>query len=200
MTLPVFGILLYALAALPPLAPRLEAALPSHLLLQLPALVVAGALIVAALPRRLRACLDLVNGGGAPGTVLAVLLLAYWMLPRALDAALVNTGTETAKLLSLPLVGAALRLSWRRLGFIGRSFVQLNAASMLLAIGLLLIYSPVRLCNAYLLDGQQTAGNGLVALAGVVVAAETVFHLFFLPKEPSCPVTHPSPSPPPSSA
>lgn len=203
MTPPMLGVLLYALVALPPLAPWLEAALPTHLLVQVPALILAGAVTAAALPRRLRARLDRVNGGGAPGTALAAALLSYWMLPRALDAALADTWAEAAKVLSLPLAGAILRLSWRRLGFVGRAFVRLNAAAMLLAVGLLLIHSPVRLCNAYLLDGQQTAGNGLVILAAILAATGTVLRLFIPhrpPKEPPCPANRPSPSPPPSSA
>lgn len=205
MTPPALAALIFALMALPPLAPLLEAALPSHLLGQLPAVAAAGALATDALPRRLRARLDRFNGNGAPGMVLAAALLAYWMLPRALDTAVARPDVDALKLLSLLFIGAAARLSWRRLGFVGRAFVLLNAVSMLLAVALLLIFSPVRLCNAYLLDGQQAAGQGLAVLAGLLACAGAGTLLFRLPprprsKEPPCPAHRPSPSPPPSSA
>ncbi|MGE5517918.1 MAG: hypothetical protein ACM31D_19105 [Bacteroidota bacterium] len=205
MTPPLLGALLFGLVALPPLAPLLEATLPSHLLGQLPALAIAGALAVGAVPRRLRARLDRINDNGVPGMALAAILLAYWMLPRTLDAALATADAEVAKLLCLPLAGAAARLGWRNLGFVGRSFVLLNAVSMLLAIGLLLIHSPLRLCNAYLLDDQRVAGTGLAILAGVLACVGAGGLLFRFPwdqrtEESSCAARNPLPSPPPSSA
>lgn len=167
----VAAISLGSVLPIPAVARSMEATLVGHMLVQIPLLIVAGGLAALALPHRPPSWETRFNGNGACGLVLATLIVLYWMLPRALDAALVDPLTETAKFLTVPLAGAAIILSWRRMGFVGRSFVHLNAISMFAAEGWLYRVAPDRLCNAYLLDEQVSVGTGFLGLAGILAAA-----------------------------
>lgn len=162
------GILLGGFLTLPPVADAMESGLLRHALLQIPLLVVAGSLLAAGLPDSLVVGLRRYNGHGAPGTVLAVTLILFWMLPRSLDAALIRTEIEVAKFLTVTGAGFLLKISWPRLGFVGKSFLLLNATSMLAAVGWLYRVAPVRLCNAYLIDDQATLGTAYFFLSTVI--------------------------------
>lgn len=158
--------LLVAALALPPLRGALEASMTLHMLVQMPLLALAGVLAAHALPPHVRTRLYRHAGGALPLALAAMLASSYWMLPRALDAALVDPWAETAKFTSLPLlVGAPLALAWERLGPIGRGFVWTNVFSMLAVLGWLYIAAPVRLCNSYLVGEQASAGWSMVYLA-----------------------------------
>lgn len=139
-----------------------------HMLVQIPLLAAAGALGALALPPRPKRRLAAYNARGLPFMLLAALVSTYWMLPRALDAALADPSMELAKFASVPvLVGLPLGLSWRPLGPIGRGFVAANFISMAAVGGWLYIAAPVRVCNSYLTDEQALAGWLLLAVAGV---------------------------------
>ncbi|MBN9463568.1 MAG: hypothetical protein J0H00_20355 [Burkholderiales bacterium] len=162
--------LLWLALAAPPLRGALEASMSTHMLLQMPLLAASGFAAVRALapPRRARA-LELA-GGCVPPVLAAMLAASYWMLPRALDAALADGAAELAKFVTLPLlVGAPLALAWERLGAVGRGFVWTNLASMLAVTGWLYLAAPVRLCNAYLASGQHEAGAWMVRLAAAIL-------------------------------
>lgn len=163
---------LVLLLALPPLRAWMEAGMVLHMLVQIPLLAAAGALGARALPPRLKRRLAGYNARGLPFMLLAALVSSYWMLPRALDAALADPWMEVAKFASLPLlVGLPLALSWRPLGPIGRGFVAANFISMAAVGGWLYIVAPVRVCNSYLADEQALAGWLLLAVAGVLSIA-----------------------------
>lgn len=158
--------LLYLLLATPIARHGLEANMTGHLLIQMPLLVAIGAGAALLLPSRWRSMLLAGVGGAVPLTTLALIASSYWMLPRAMDAALADLAVETAKFVSLPLlVGLPLALAWRRLTVIGRGFVLTNLMSMLAVLGWLYIEAPVRVCNNYLVDAQASAGWWMVRLA-----------------------------------
>jgi len=155
-----------AVLALPPTRRVLEASMVAHMLVQIPLLVVAGALLASGIPANFRRALAAFNADGRPGILAAGFVSSYWMLPRALDAALSTPLAELAKFSSLPLlVGLPLALSWTRLGPIGRGFVLANLISMIAVVGWLYRESPVRLCSYYLTDQQVLLGNALLTLA-----------------------------------
>lgn len=158
--------LLYLLLATPVARQGLEANMTGHLLIQMPLLAAIGAAAGLLLPSRCRDWLLAGVGGAVPLTTLAVMTSAYWMLPRAMDAALADWVVEAAKFVSLPvLVGLPLALAWRRLTLIGRGFVLTNLMSMLAVLGWMYIEAPVRVCNNYLVDAQANAGWWMVRLA-----------------------------------
>lgn len=109
------------------------------------------------------------NRYGITGSLLALLTLAFWLLPVSLDRALDHTGWETAKFLSLPLLlGLPLARSWPRLPPVARGALWAKAIPMAAVMGWLYREAPVRLCNNYLVNDQQILGLALWALAAAM--------------------------------
>ena len=89
----------------------LEASPLTHVLVQLPVLALAGALTVP----HLRFGRGDWNRGGWACLLAAGFGIAFWMLPRSIDAALTNIRWEAAKFLTLPfLVGLPLAAGYAR--------------------------------------------------------------------------------------
>lgn len=171
MTRTLPGLLLLLALCLPtPLRQAVESSMTMHMLVQYPALLLAGALLGGAVPVRWQLGLQRWNELGIAGLLLSAVTMAVLMIPRVLDLALVDPRVEHAKLLALVLSGAALGLSWARAGIVLQVFYLGNVLPMLAVVGTLYQDSPVRICNAYRLDDQQTVGAALVwASAGVLV-------------------------------
>ena len=164
------GLGLITLLALPWMRQALESVMILHMLVQIPLLAVAGALMATALSPRWRVRLAGWNENGLSGTLMAAVVSSWWMVPRALDSALASPAMELAKFVSLPLfLGAPLALSWSRLGSMGRGFVIANVLPMWAVVGWLYLAAPVRVCNFYLVEDQSVAGTGLL-LASVALA------------------------------
>ena len=157
--------------ALPWTREAMESSMWRHMLLQFPAWLLAGALLAAALPPRARAAVARWNAHGIAGLVAVAVTLAVLMVPRVLDLALRRPDMEAAKLAALLLAGVALRLSWRPAGLVVQFFFLGNLLPMMVVVGQLYIDSPLRLCNAYLLDDQARLGAWLIGGAAVLGAA-----------------------------
>ena len=145
-----------------------------HVLLQMPALVLAGAAFALnrAMPGHLVGAL----------LILALVTGAIWMLPRSVDAALITQTGLVAKFVTLPLLcGAPLALSWPRIGPVLRGFLKAQTISMLLFLSFLYIHAPLRICNSYLIDDQQRLGQGF-AYAAAVLALIWLVPVFARPK------------------
>lgn len=173
-----------AVLALAPVRELLESRMTLQMLVQFPLVIVAGWLIARAMPPGWRRHVDRWNAHGIAGLLAAALVLAVLMVPRVLDLALVDARVEAAKGLALVGCGAALQLSWRRAGLLVQGFFLGNVLPMTAAVGLLYEESPLRLCNAYLLDDQARLGQGLVAMA-VLVGVAWFAHLLRALAEPS---------------
>ncbi|WBY03822.1 hypothetical protein PE066_09925 [Ramlibacter tataouinensis] len=151
-----------ALLAFTPLRRWMEASMSLHMLVQFPLVVLGGYLLAGELGPRATARLQRWNAHGLTGLLAVALLLALLMIPRWLDLAWVDLRFEIAKWLALLATGGALRLSWSRAGLLGQVFFLGNTLPMTVMAGYLFIESPLRLCNAYLLDDQVTVGKGLI--------------------------------------
>ena len=129
-----------------------------HVLVQMPLLAAAGYL----LPHRI----SLPREAVGPVLILALVTVAIWMLPRSVDAALTYRSWHIAKFTTLPLgFGLALSLTWPVIGPVLRGFFKAQIISMLLLLGFLYTHAPIRICNSYLVDGQQRLGLGFVTVA-----------------------------------
>ena len=142
-----------------------------QMLVQFPLLAFAGFWLAATVPRPWVERLNKWNGCGISGLFAAALLLAILMIPRVLDLALVDPRIELAKWLALLSCGAAVRLSWHPAGMLVQGFFLGNVLPMTAVVGYLFESSPVRLCNAYLLDDQENLGQRLVWIAAVIALA-----------------------------
>ena len=160
------GVALAGLLGLPPLRAALESAMVTHMLLQIPLLALAGWILAGSLPAKLDAHLDRLDRSGIALALVALFASSYWMLPRALDAALNDPWVELSKFLTLPLlVGVPARLCARRLSPLAAGFIVANLLSMWAAAGWMYREFPARLCNYYLIDDQVLAGTMLVWLS-----------------------------------
>ena len=142
----------------------------SHMLVQFPLLLLAGACMAVAAPAALQRRLAEWNAHGIAGLTLAAGVLALSMVPRLLDLALTHSPTEAAKFTWLLLSGAALRLSWKGAGTVLQGFFLGNTMPMMAMAGWLYENAPVRLCNAYGFDDQQTVGLALSWAAATIAA------------------------------
>ncbi|WP_127751331.1 hypothetical protein [Parasedimentitalea marina] len=114
----------------------------------------------------------------APALILALVTGMIWMLPRSIDAALIDPFWTIAKFITLPLfLGLPLVLAWGQMGPILKGFLKAQSISMLLFLAFLYTHSPVRLCNSYLEEDQIRLGLGFayVALGLIVVWIAPVF-------------------------
>lgn len=164
-----------ALAAALAFRGSLMAFMSTHMLVQIPLLVLAG----VGAEQAWRAWRVLVPSGdgvsgarrwsyneyGVPGLLFASLIGACWMLPKALDDALLFWQVAAFKYVGLFVVGVVLRASVRRSNTVIKLFFLGNFCWMSAIVGMIYLDEPVRLCNAYLQNDQEWAGRGLIALA-----------------------------------
>jgi hypothetical protein len=111
------------------------------------------------------------NAYGLPGLLFVSLISACWMVPKALDDALVDWRVAAFKYLGLPVCGWILRTSLRSSNVVVKLFFLGNFCWMSAIVGIEYMDEPIRLCNAYLPDDQSWAGRGLIALAIILPSA-----------------------------
>lgn len=173
------GLLLCVLGAAlsaPPWRSLIEQSMVWHMVAQMPMLVAGGWLLVRHSnkgPGSHR--LSDWNRYGLTGFIASQLIAAYWMLPLAIDRAVVLPLADALKLVSLPACGAMLHVSFSRSPAELQLFFVGYAVSMLVSAGVFLATTERRLCNAYSLDSQLNAGLG-VALLGIAVGCAWAYH------------------------
>ena len=154
--------------ALTPVGRWLEATMTNHVLIEIPLLVAVGYVLGARVEPHL-GFLRSYNGGGIAGILIVAFTLAFWMIPRWLDAALADMPVAAAKYVSLScLAGMPLAWSWMRMNPIMRGVVKIECIAMLFRLGWLYLVSPERLCNSYLIDDQVRLGQGIFVLGGAL--------------------------------
>jgi hypothetical protein len=173
-----YGLLLFIFLVIPPVADFMESVMAIHMHMQMPMLVIAGMLMAPFLKKRFPYFFEKWNSNGVPGITLFVIIMVYWMLPRTMDEALTTQTVEVFKFISLPLfAGIPLRDSWRKLSSAGKNIVIISFTLMFIGLGWLYVWSPVQLCNNYLVIEQVTLGWAflLTAIAMVVYLAYNFF-------------------------
>ena len=170
LALAAAALALLGVLALPGARQLLESGMTRHMLVQFPLLAACGFALEGALPARWRIRIARWNAHGISGLFAVALVLGVVMIPSVLDLALVDARVESAKWLALVFCGAALRLSWRPAGLLVQGFFLGNVLPMTVVAGHLYQDSPIRLCNAYLLDDQVRLGQMLVWICVAVAA------------------------------
>ena len=153
----------FVLLLSPPARHVLESRMSLHMLVQVPLLVACGVVLGAGISAAWRERLDRWNAHGIAGLLAFALVTAVLMIPRLLDLAVAHAWVDAGKGLLLLACGIALRLSWTRGGALVQAFFLGNVLPMTAAVGQAYQDSPLRLCNAYLLDDQVLVGTLLVA-------------------------------------
>ncbi len=147
------------------LQPWLEADMARHMGLELPFLFMLGWLYAVAGGRRLCACLAPWNAHGLTAWVVAMAATGFWMLPVALDLAVLNPWVGLAKVASLVLAGLLLGASWRQSSPVIQAFFVFNWCWMMAATGLVYQQASSQLCSVYLPQEQAQAGVAIVGWA-----------------------------------
>lgn len=144
-----------------------------HMLLQYPLLITVGALVIP-----VRFGHHAWNGRGVAGLLAAIFALAFWMLPRMVDASVTSLPVDLLKMASLSgLVGGGFRLGWPIAHPLLRAVLKANAISMLGILAFLYSHAPTRLCSVYLQNDQQHLGQMFLYLA-IAIALLWIAPLF----------------------
>lgn len=151
----------------------LERTMWLHMLVQIPLLIASGVIANGVIASRTISPESWWsrrwNRQGMSGLVLAAGGVAFWMIPRWLDAAVEHAGVDVAKALSLWAIGVLGARSWRAAGGIVQLFVLGNMAWMTASVGLLLVDAPTRWCVNYGTSDQMVTGYGLLVVTLAVV-------------------------------
>lgn len=171
--------LVWVLLALPPLRHVLELSMVTHMLVQLSALALVGWWFGQTFSEEFKRKVAPWNQWGITGMTLVVVTMLYWMLPRALDAAISEPAFEVVKFVTIPLfIGTALSLSWFQLHPIAQGVLKLEFWATFMRLGWLYMVLPDRLCANYLLGDQQILGRILLVLGSVWAVSWTLRILF----------------------
>lgn len=163
------------LLALPAVRAVLESRMSLHMAVELPLLLLGGYCLGSDLPRQ-GTLLSRIDDGGLLTATMASCVLAYWMVPAALDHAVLDSGYAWLKYAMWIAAGALLRAARWRLGPVIRAFFLSNAAWMTCTAGLLYLDAEQQLCVNYLRDDQQLTGWALMCW-GVALGAGGLWSL-----------------------
>lgn len=168
----------WTILALPPIQDFLEQSMVTHMLIQIPMLVVIGWMTGKVLPVNWKSRIASWNRWGITGMALVIVIMAYWMLPRSLDAAVSEWQFELVKFITIPLMGISLNLSWALLNPIAQGVFKLEFWATFMRLGWLYLELPDRLCANYLLSDQRILGQ-LLLLGGSAWAITWVLRIMF---------------------
>lgn len=162
----IYGLLLYLVLMIPPVAHFLESIMIVHMHMQMPLLVFSGFLMARLFQLRFPRFFEKWNSNGVPGILLFLIIAVYWTIPKTMDETLTIQSAEIFKFISLPfLAGISLRDSWKKLSSRGKNTVIVFFTIKYFGMGWLYIESPVQLCNNYLIIDQLTLGWGFLTTA-----------------------------------
>ncbi len=153
------------LAALALFQPWLEQSMPRHMGIELPLLFIAGWAAARVAGPCITRSLAPWNMAGVPLLVFSMLALSLWMVPAALDYAVLNGVVGVLKVISLVLAGLLAGLSWTTAGLIVQAFFVLNWFWMTFVVGMLYREIPQQLCSVYLVDEQADTGLAMMTWA-----------------------------------
>ena len=168
--------LLGSALSVPPGRSLIEQSMTWHMVVQMPILFASGWFLMSSGWEIKKISLGHWNRFGLTGFIAAQLLITYWMLPISIDRAVVMPQVDVFKLLSLIASGALVKTSISRSPAVLQLFFVGYIVSMLITTGVFLATTERRLCNAYSMESQLSAGYGVVAL-GIALACAWGFRI-----------------------
>ncbi|MBB6454054.1 hypothetical protein HNQ94_002505 [Salirhabdus euzebyi] len=165
-----YGLILYLFMILPPVSSLLESIMIVHMHMQMPLLIISGFLMAPYFLQKCPKFFEKWNQNGIPGILLFIIIVSYWMLPRAMDEALTIPFVEAFKFFSLPfLAGIPLRDSWKKLHSIGKDITFVYFILTFVILGWIYVAVDEQICNNYLMIEQKTLGWGSLATAAILI-------------------------------
>lgn len=184
------GIAFLILLATPPLDPWLDRTMPRLLVLQVPAWLGLGWLAGLALPMRPRSW----NPLGLTGLAFFVGSVAFWMIPRSVDATQTSELVDQLMHANLLVAGAGLAASRRSLPFVAKGALGIYGASMTFALGMIYTRYGDLLCGAFDLAQQRATGRWMLGLSPLVTIFVLVFGFRALSRGQAVPGTNARPT------
>jgi hypothetical protein len=160
----------------PPGRSLIEQSMAWHMVVQIPMLFAGGWFLMGGAWNLTKRSPGSWNQFGLTGFVAAQFIITYWMLPISIDRAVVMPQVDVLKILSLIVSGAFIQTSVNRSPVVLQLFFVGYIVSMLISTGVFLATTERRLCNAYSMESQLSAGYGVVAL-GVALACAWAFRV-----------------------
>jgi len=143
----------------------LDATMPRLVLLAVPAWATLGILAVGRSGRTWTRG----NEHGLTGLACALGALAFWMIPRSVDAIRASEVADHLMHASMLGAGAALAASWPITPFVVRGVLGIYAAAMTIALGFIYSSYSALLCGTFDLAQQRLTGTWLLRLSPLVV-------------------------------
>jgi hypothetical protein len=168
--------LLGSALSVPPGRSLIEQSMTWHMVIQMPILFASGWFLMSSGWEIKKTSLGHWNQFGLTGFIAAQFIITYWMLPISIDRAVVMPQVDVFKVLSLLASGALVQTSVSRSPVVLQLFFVGYTVSMLISTGVFLATTERRLCNAYSMESQLSAGYGVVAL-GVALACAWGFRI-----------------------
>lgn len=168
--------LLGSALSVPPGRSLIEQSMTWHMVIQMPILFASGWFLMSSGWEIKKTSLGHWNQFGLTGFIAAQFIITYWMLPISIDRAVVMPQVDVFKLLSLIASGALVKTSISRSPAVLQLFFVGYIVSMLITTGVFLATTERRLCNAYSMESQLSAGYGVVAL-GIALACAWAFRI-----------------------
>jgi hypothetical protein len=168
--------LLGSALSVPPGRSLIEQSMAWHMVVQMPILFAGGWFLMGGAWNISKRSPRSWNQFGLTGFIAAQLIITYWMLPISIDRAVVMPQVDVLKLLSLIASGALIQTSMSRSPVVLQLFFVGYIVSMLISTGVFLATTERRLCNAYSMESQLSAGYGVVGL-GVALACAWAFRV-----------------------
>ena len=168
--------LLASALSLPPGRSLIEQSMAWHMVVQMPMLFAGGWFLMGSGWDLKKTSSASWNQFGLTGFIAAQFIITYWMLPISIDRAVVMPQVDAFKLLSLIASGAMIQKSISRSPAVVQLFFVGYIVSMLITTGVFLATTERRLCNAYAMESQLSAGYGVVAL-GVSLACAWAYRI-----------------------
>jgi len=155
----VYGLILFIFLALPPVAQLAESIMTIHMHMQMPLLAIAGMLMTPQFKHWFPRFFAKWNETGIPGILLVLIVAGYWLIPRAMDDALMYLPVEIFKFFSWTfLIGIPLMDSWPKLTKGWKNIIFVTLGSLYLLMAIVYMFAPDQLCNNYLIVEQRTLG------------------------------------------